>query len=1367
MLPITALAASEDLGAGTPITFAEPNEDGYTFTPSETGLYTVTFATTVNNAVSGGNLYVYGSDGDELYGVRSIKGNWATYCRTLPLQQGKPYTIKCQQGWATCSQYSLSVSKAVCPVLSSTPTGFSGLEDYDDNLFFQYTPTGSGWYTFSGSPALYLHTYDANFEGIDSGEAGDLGLSLYLKSGQTYYLSASPGTSGTIAVSPASFPALTTARSTTIKLGETFNYLTFTPTLSGSYTIKAETNNSYGVRYVYVFSNTQEYLAGEWDKEADYSAETTYNFTAGTTYYIGVHGADAESGVVTATYNEAPAGLAQWTNLYPANGATDVGYKSDAPAHYQITFDREITNDGALADVDLTSDGAFAIYRASDDALIYKPSQYASSDYKIVYQSENILSITPVNNHTLLEPDTEYYITMGEGFVRFKDGSTNSAIGKGEWQFTTKEASTVPTAPIISLSTPNTIQEGTPVSVKWDAVPGADKYLINVVSKGVPTFKDSPISSCEFRLPQLTVGEHEIWVVAENSIGKSAESNHITVTVIEEQVKLRAPEISLTAPFITEGDSSKAIWTAVKGADKYYVNVINTTTGKSLYKNYPVSDTSFQIQSIEAGEYEIYVQAGRGDTRSDESDHILLRVQSNKFTLGRDNNNFSNSNWKEESGFYGHKNYYIPKEVFNRLILNASPSITNSLKKDIEDSRDSKWGGCCYGIATTMALVYSDLLALSDISNVPAGTYYELPQPYTDDKLINSITYYQLSFQVTYQTKPHLYSTSKDNLSRVLKGMITNLTRDDISKDRILVLSYGYPDADGKTSAHAIIACNYIKNSDGSYTVKLYDENCWGTGEKFTDMRISEDFTTFDFTDANDNHVTADNFIYLEVSQAEYLHDIKPYSRELANNDAKVAMILPIGLDCVVENSSGERLVYEDGQFSGSMKVIDSWLHAQDTQSNWIVMLDESDSYTVTTSNHECDVEFYSDDDFLALTGVNIDRAVFALGDSITVDNGNDGEYNFSAYVSTREIVSANETNLVKLSAQATEPIQICLDEDKNCITASSSAPFTNVKGHSLVGTNTYTLVDLDNRSDKISFSTKVPTTSYNPSTSTTPVVRPNQSTTYAIVQNYPTGGRVTITPNSATKGATITLTATPDTGYELVTLTATDSNGNELNLTDKGNGKYTFTMPDSKVTISASFRPVQSTEVTQEPQTPVVSWTNPFTDVTADAWYYDAVKFVSENSLMNGLSSTVFAPDANLSRAQLAQILYNKEGKPAVSSASSFIDVAAGDWYTDAVTWAASQNIVGGYGDGQFGPNDNITREQLAVMLWRYAGEPASISELSFSDANQISNFALSAMRWAVEKGILNGKGNGILDPKGLATRAQVAQMFKNYLDN
>ena len=174
--------------------------------------------------------------------------------------------------------------------------------------------------------------------------------------------------------------------------------------------------------------------------------------------------------------------------------------------------------------------------------------------------------------------------------------------------------------------------------------------------------------------------------------------------------------------------------------------------------------------------------------------------------------------------------------------------------------------------------------------------------------------------------------------------------------------------------------------------------------------------------------------------------------------------------------------------------------------------------------------------------------------------------------------------------------------------------------------------------------------------------------------------------------------------------------------------------------------------------------WTNPFTDVPESAWYYDAIRFVNENGLMNGIDAGTFSPDANLTRAMLTQILYNKEGRPAVDSGSAFTDVAAGAWYCDAVAWASANGVVNGYGNGCFGPGDSITREQLIVMLWRYSGSPAaSVQTLSFSDSDQISSYALDALRWAAESGIINGDNNGALQPKGLSTRAQVAQVLYN----
>lgn len=251
-------------------------------------------------------------------------------------------------------------------------------------------------------------------------------------------------------------------------------------------------------------------------------------------------------------------------------------------------------------------------------------------------------------------------------------------------------------------------------------------------------------------------------------------------------------------------------------------------------------------------------------------------------------------------------------------------------------------------------------------------------------------------------------------------------------------------------------------------------------------------------------------------------------------------------------------------------------------------------------------------------------------------------------------------------------------------------------------------------------------------------------------------GGTPTVTPSNPKPGDTVTVKPRPDSGYEVDTITVTDKNGKPVEVTVKPDGTYTFKQPSGKVTIKVSYKPVDT------------PWNNPFADVSEGDWYYEAVRFVQERGLMNGIGNDNFAPNAQLSRAQLAQILFNKEGRPGVNYLLTFPDVASEAWYTEAIRWAASQGIVGSYGDGTFGPNDPITREQLAVMLWRYSGSPAATNkELHFNDEAEISGFALEALRWAVENGILNGYGDGRLGPQRQATRAQVAQMLKNFIGN
>ena len=258
---------------------------------------------------------------------------------------------------------------------------------------------------------------------------------------------------------------------------------------------------------------------------------------------------------------------------------------------------------------------------------------------------------------------------------------------------------------------------------------------------------------------------------------------------------------------------------------------------------------------------------------------------------------------------------------------------------------------------------------------------------------------------------------------------------------------------------------------------------------------------------------------------------------------------------------------------------------------------------------------------------------------------------------------------------------------------------------------------------------------------------------TYRVTVERTVHGKVASNRTYAPEDSTVTLTVTPDSGCVLDALTVTDSRGNAVKLTDKGDGRYTFSMPGRAVTVKASFKAVRT------------EWSSPYSDVAAGAWYYDAARYATENGLMKGVGGGHFAPNDTLTRAQLVQILYNRAGRPAVQTGSRFSDVGPGAWYADAIAWAASEKIVSGVGGGRFAPNDPITREQLATTLWRYAGRPAAGGTLSFPDADQAAGYALDALRWAVENGVINGKSGGILDPKGLATRAQTAQMLMNLL--
>jgi hypothetical protein len=251
--------------------------------------------------------------------------------------------------------------------------------------------------------------------------------------------------------------------------------------------------------------------------------------------------------------------------------------------------------------------------------------------------------------------------------------------------------------------------------------------------------------------------------------------------------------------------------------------------------------------------------------------------------------------------------------------------------------------------------------------------------------------------------------------------------------------------------------------------------------------------------------------------------------------------------------------------------------------------------------------------------------------------------------------------------------------------------------------------------------------------------------------------GTVTARPSRAERGETVTVTARPDSGFQLYGLTAA-AGGRELTLRDKGDGSFTFTMPGSAVEVRGVFTASAPVKL-------------PFTDVEKGIWYYDAVQYVYENGLMAGTSADTFSPDLATSRGMIVTILYRLAGSPAVG-ASDFTDVPANQYYSAAVAWAAANRVVSGYGDGRFGPNDPITREQMALILQGYArleGRDVSArADLSaYTDAGKVSDYALEAIRWARAVGLINGTSATTLTPGGTATRAQAAVIFRGFCEN
>lgn len=272
------------------------------------------------------------------------------------------------------------------------------------------------------------------------------------------------------------------------------------------------------------------------------------------------------------------------------------------------------------------------------------------------------------------------------------------------------------------------------------------------------------------------------------------------------------------------------------------------------------------------------------------------------------------------------------------------------------------------------------------------------------------------------------------------------------------------------------------------------------------------------------------------------------------------------------------------------------------------------------------------------------------------------------------------------------------------------------------------------------------------PSVPSTPV-----DTSYSITIANADNGTINVSSNSAKVGEKVTITVLPNTGYHTGIIEVTATGGTLIDVTDYGKETFSFTMPNSSVTVKVNF---------------IKCFSLGFSDLNTSAWYHKYTDFVIGKGLMNGIGGGLFSPNGITTRAQMLMVLWNIEGNPMMNYQISFVDVSDDQWYADAINWAVTNGIATGYDSNKFGPNDPVTREQMAVILYRYAiykgidvSRQANLSD--YNDADSVSDWAETAIRWAVDAGLIEGMSKVALAPAGNSTRAQVAAVLMRFCEN
>lgn len=537
------------------------------------------------------------------------------------------------------------------------------------------------------------------------------------------------------------------------------------------------------------------------------------------------------------------------------------------------------------------------------------------------------------------------------------------------------------------------------------------------------------------------------------------DGSRVTRRDIELHIENIAEDGMITGTAVISPSSKEDIKYGANGS-YYFKGTINKRNGKiSLqgYKwiDYPVGYDNFTFVKlngyIDSKKQKIIGSSENGIWRMEKIDYDSTETKSG-FTLGKDNNNFAHSDSDASiAGFRGIATYAMDDSYFEKLTKDSSDSEKNKIKK----AMGSKWNGSCYGIAMTMGLLYEDYIKINDLTDSKsANTYYSMPYPVNDKKLLNTIQYYQLSQNLENGGKKSAAVSAAYNNS-IFSGLVNWLCNYDslsvflkklvnyASTDHVELLGFST-----EHGGHAVLVtgCEY-DSANEQYKVQIYDENSVSGGAlagKFSYMTIKKDFSAFTYTDANGENIENDTYKSIYFLDWNSLGNIVSKVKKTSSTHTKFDFLLDD--DFKVANDNGEYIEYKDNKFKGNMNIYSMDTVDTDNGVHVIIETDKTKTATLSDLGTKVDMEVYNDDQFLALNGKNIAGAEMKLGEDIKV-KGDD--YSFKAYISTDKIKD-DETGLVSVSANAKSDAIIAKNENE--VKVSSENMLTNLKSEDYVG---------------------------------------------------------------------------------------------------------------------------------------------------------------------------------------------------------------------------------------------------------------------------------------------------------------------------